>query len=135
MSLPLLTTAFVMMAPLDQGADQATLAQLFRTGVETRFEQRPAEHAGAVHTWIGAGCVSIIAVRESSGARSAYSIQWSGASIAPASGERVVAVKGFRRAQEPVPEQATLFRFKDAETASTARAAMERLQAACTPQR
>lgn len=135
MLLPLLSAAFVVMAPLDQGADQATLTRVFKAGIDTAFEQRPPERNGAVHTWIGAECVSIIAVREAAGERAAYSINWSGASIVPATDGLTVAVKGLKPARQDPLEHATLFRFKDADTAATARRAMERLKAACTPQR
>jgi len=74
-------------------------------------------------------------VREASGDRAAYSVNWLGASIVPATDDLTVAVEGLKPARQDPLEHATLFRFKDAETARAARTAMERLKAACTPQR
>lgn len=134
MLLPL-TAAFMIMAPLDVGADQATLTQLFKEGVDTSFVQRPPERNGVVRVWMGAECLSVIGVREPSGVDGAYRIIWSSAVIAPSSGDSVVGVSGFKPAKELPLEHPVLFRFKDAQTAKAAREAMQRLQAACVPQR
>jgi len=135
MGLPVMFAAMVMMAPLDPGADQVALKQLFKDGVDTAFVQRPPERNGVVRIWMGATCLSIIGVREPSGANAAYRLFWSEAAIVPTSDDLVVAVSGFKPAEEQTLEHPTLFRFRDAQTAETARLAMTRLKAACTPPR
>lgn len=134
MLLPLLT-ALAVLIPLNPDADQTALKQLFKDGVDTAFVQRPPERNGVVRIWMGSQCLSIIGVREPSGANGAYRLFWSEAAIVPTSDDLVVAVSGFKPAEEQTLEHPTLFRFRDAQTAETARLAMTRLKTACTPQR
>lgn len=135
MLLPMMSAVFAMMLPLNPGADQTVLTQLFKAGVETSFEGRPPERNGSTHLWMGSECVSILGVREPSGDRAAYRILWSEAALLTTSDDSVVGVKGLTPPREAPLEAATLFRFKDSQTAQTAREAMLRLKTACTPQR
>lgn len=129
MLLPLLSAAVVMMTPFNPDADQTTLAELVAKGLDTSRQDRNPATKGQHPQWSGVGCESALVVPDHPGWR----IDWSKAGVEAVGGRTLLVAPD--EAASVSGASKLMLSFTDKATATAAREAMERLQAACRPQR
>lgn len=128
-----LFSAFVMMLPLNPGAEHAALATLFASGVPSA--SREAHDAPLlIRDWSGSECRSSFAIRVSAAKTLRTSIDWSGGRYfeLTRTGSHVYLTGGFSDATDVGALDLT---FATEVSARRAEAAFRGLHLACTPQR